>query len=115
MQRVFQAAAWLLALAIVVLSLTPPSYRPTTGTSHSLEHLSIFLAAGAAFGIGYPNRFWILVPALVTYAGAIEIAQLWAPGRHARMSDFLVDAAALCVGIGLSHIFLKFRNAAIRR
>jgi VanZ family protein len=116
MQRAFQAAAWLLALAIVALSLVPPSYRPTSDiTSQSFEHLAIFLALGTAFGLGYTNRFWILAGALVTFSGGIEIAQLWAPGRHARLSDFFVDAAASCIGIGLSRAFLKLRDATVKR
>src|SRR6266511_3389740 len=115
MQRIFQAAGWLLALAIIVLSLIPPSHRPTTGTSQGLEHVSIFLATGAAFGLCYPNRRWILPAALVAFAGAVEIAQLWAPGRHAKMSDFLFDAAASCVGIGLSWTLSKVKDAAAGR
>ena len=110
MQRIFQAAAWLLAATIVVLSLGPPSVRPATGAAHDLEHLLIFLATGIAFGLGYPSRVWLLTIALPIFAAAIEVAQNWVPGRHARMSDFLVDAAA-----SLSYASLKLRAAVIRR
>src|SRR5215471_15404193 len=115
MQRIFQPAAWLLAGTFVVLSLDPPSVRPVTGAAHDLEHLLIFLATGMAFGLGYPRRVWLLTIALPTFAAAIEIAQNWVPGRHARMSDFLVDAAASCFGVGLSYASLKLRAAVIRR
>src|SRR5262245_54302628 len=83
MQRIFQAAAWLLAGIIVVLSLSPASVRPTTGAQHDLEHLLIFLATGMAFGFGYPDRFRLLTIALPTFAAAIEVAQIWAPGCQA--------------------------------
>jgi hypothetical protein len=115
MQRMFQAAGWLLALAIIVLSLVPPSYRPTTGTSQGFEHVTIFLATGAASGLGHPNRSVLLAAALVAFSAAIEIAQFWAPGRHARMSDFLFDAAAACVGIGLAWMLSKLKAAAVGR
>jgi VanZ family protein len=115
MQRIFQPAALLLAGIIVALSLSPASVRPTTGTPHYLEHLLIFLATGMAFGFGYPHRFGLLTIALPTFAAAIEIAQTWVPGRHARMSDLLVDAAASCLGVGLSYAFLKLSAAVIRR
>ena len=105
----------LLAVAIVVLSLSPPSARPTTGAAHGLEHLLIFVATGMAFGFGYPHRFGLLIIALPTFAAAIEVAQNWVPGRHARMSDFLVDAAASCVGVGLSYAFARLKAAVIRR
>jgi hypothetical protein len=39
LQRIFQVAAWLLVLAIVVLSLDPPVSRPITGAGHDFEHL----------------------------------------------------------------------------
>src|SRR6266511_4420999 len=103
MQKIFQAAAWLLAGTIVVLSLSPPSVRPTTGAAHGLEHFLIFLATGMAFGLGYSRRAALLAIALPIFAAAIELAQNWVPGRHARMSDFLVDAASSCLGVGLSY------------
>jgi VanZ family protein len=115
MQRISQAVAWLLAGAIVVLSLSPPSVRPTTGAAHGLEHFLIFLATGLAFGFGYARRAGLLMFALPTFAAAIEVAQNWVPGRHARMSDFLVDAASSCLGVALSYSFLKLRMTAIRR
>jgi VanZ family protein len=34
--------------------------------------------------------------------GAIEILQIWAPGRHARLEDFVVDALACCVGLAVA-------------
>jgi VanZ family protein len=115
MQKIFQAAAFLLAGTIVALSLSPASIRPTTGAPHDLEHVLIFLATGTAFGFGYPHRFGLLTIALLTFAAAIEVAQTWVPGRHARMSDFVVDAAASCLGLGLTYVFSKLRAAIVRR
>ena len=43
-QKVWQVAACLLAIAIVVLSLVPPSHRPITDASHNAEHFAIFWA-----------------------------------------------------------------------
>jgi VanZ family protein len=108
MQKIFRLTAWLLVLAIIVLSLGPPSSRPVTGAGHGLEHLLIFLATGLAFGLGYLRRFWSLSMALLTFAAAIEVAQMWVPGRHARLSDFLADAMASCLGVGLSYLFVKY-------
>ena len=45
-----------LLITNVVLSLVPAHDRPVTAPPHSLEHLTIFFAAGLAFGIGYPQR-----------------------------------------------------------
>jgi VanZ family protein len=47
----------------------------------------------------------------VLFAGAIEFAQMFAPGRHARISDFLVDALAAYLGLALSALVTDFANA----
>ena len=114
LQRFFQVVGWLLTLAIVMLSLGPPSTRPVTGAGHNLEHLFIFVATGAAFGLGYPRRFLLLPVALLAFTGAVEVAQMMVPGRHARLSDFLTDAAASCVGIGLSFVLVKLTAAVAK-
>ena len=85
-RRFFQVIAWALAAAIIFLSIGPASTRPVTGAGHNFEHLTIFLATGMAFGLGYPSRFRLLFVAMFAFSGAVEIAQMMAPGRHARLS-----------------------------
>ena len=113
-QRFFQVVGWLLVVAIVLLSFGPPSTRPVTGAGSNFEHLLIFIATGGAFGLGYPRRHWLVLVALLMFTAGIEIAQLWIPGRHARLSDFLTDAAASCVGIGLSFVLVKLTAAVAK-
>jgi VanZ family protein len=90
--------AWSLAATIAVLSLVPPDLRPGTGVPHILEHFLIFLATGTAFGVAYDPRRGLLAIEMVAFAGAVEIAQLFVAGRHARLSDFFVDAVAASAG-----------------
>ena len=92
-----------LLIAIVVLSLVPAYDRPVTALPHSLEHLTIFFAAGLAFGIGYPQR---IGPSFLRYffTAVIEMAQLVVPGRHARLTDFVVDAVGIMTGLSLGLI-----------
>ena len=101
--------AWTLALAIVVLSLVPPSYRPVTETPHNFEHLAIFFLTGIAFGGGYPGRPFLIAVALVLFSGTVELMQQSVPGRHARLSDFLVDGTA--AGFGTLLVFTAMRLA----
>ena len=98
MQPVVRITAWCLAATIVVISLVPSHLRPETGIPHKLEHLLIFAATGAAFGLGYEAKRGLLAFQLVIFAGAVEIAQLFVPDRHARLSDFLIDAVAISAG-----------------
>jgi VanZ family protein len=97
--RISRALAWASAAAIVILSLVPPSLRPVTGAPHSLEHFAIFALCGFGFGFGYRVVKILEVVALVAFAGLVEVLQLMVPGRHARLTDFAVDAIAGCVGI----------------
>ena len=90
--------AWSLAATIVVLSLVPSELRPETSVPHVLEHFLIFVATGAAFGLGYDASRGRLAIQLVIFVGAVEIAQLFTSSRHARLSDFLVDAVAISGG-----------------
>jgi VanZ family protein len=58
----------------------------------------MYAVTGFAFGVAYELRYATLAIFLVLFAGLVEIAQLFVPGRHARLSDFIVDALAMCVG-----------------
>ena len=105
----FQIAAWLSLLAIVALSLVAPSLRPVTFLPQALEHAAIFGLAGVAAGLGYPNRTERTMLALVAFAGAVEVAQLFVPGRHARLRDFVVDAGAALIGVALAWLVARSR------
>ena len=105
--RLMRAAAWLLITAIAALSLVPPSLRPVTHAGHGIEHIAIFLAAGMAFGLGYHVRHLYLAIGLIAFAGSIEIAQYWVPGRHARMSDFIIDAVSACIGVVAASMIVR--------
>jgi hypothetical protein len=95
---------WLLFAVIIGLSLVPPGFRPETSVPHTIEHAVIFFLAGGAFGVGYAGWRSILYPAAIVFCAAIQLAQLLVPGRHARWSDFLADAAAACIGILVSSL-----------
>ena len=103
-RTICRTAAWLLIFAIAVLSLVQPSYRAVTHAPHNLEHFAIFFATGLAFGVGYPSRPFVLGSTLLIFCAAIEIAQRWVPGRHARLTDFIIDAAAVSIGVSMASL-----------
>ena len=90
--------AWGLAAAVTFATLGPPRYRPHADLGQNGEHALAFVLVGLAYR---KNR---LVTAVVAVAltGTMEILQFWVPGRHARISDFVVDAAAACAGLALA-------------
>ena len=110
-RRLFQIIGWFCVAAIVVLSLVAPSLRPVTMLPHNLEHAAVFIITGVALGLGYPGRIAHYIVMLIVFAGVVELAQFFAPGRHPRVIDFVVDAAAACAGVVLAAIALRLRRA----
>ena len=108
-RRLFQLAGWAFVIAIAALSLVAPSLRPVTALPHDLEHAAIFAITGFALGLGYPSRIQLQMTAMIAFAAVIELAQLYAPGRHARVIDFVVDALAACLGVACAAILLRLR------
>jgi VanZ family protein len=102
MTTIFKAFAWLLAAAVTFATLGPPQFRPHADLGQDGEHALAFVLVGVAFGFAYArNRLLVSVIAVIL-AGAIEILQLFAPGRHARFEDFVVDALAACAGLAFA-------------
>ena len=62
------------------------------------------MATGLAFGVGYGRKPGLVMVALLLFAGTIELAQIVVPGRHARLTDFIVDAVAMCIGVAVTSI-----------
>jgi VanZ family protein len=96
-------ASLLAALALAALTLCPPSMRVQTGLPRLVEHFIGFAVLGALASLA--SRRWILPVfafGLVAIL-ALEAAQLVMPGRHARISDVIVNAVAFSAGlIGLT-------------
>ena len=91
--------AWIIVTGLITVSLVPASLRPGTGVSHNLEHFGSFLLAGIVWCIAYADRLVLWLGTMPVLAGGVELLQIFVPGRHARLSDFAVDALGGCVGI----------------
>ena len=89
--------AWLLAAAVTFATLGPPGLRPHSDLGQDGEHALAFILA-------YRNRRWAVAAFAVVLIGVLELMQFWAPGRHARLEDFLVDAGTACIGLALAAV-----------
>ncbi|MDF0522006.1 VanZ family protein [Bradyrhizobium yuanmingense] len=94
--------AWLLAAAVTFATLGPHGLRPHSDLGQDGEHALAFVMVGLAFGLAYPRRRLLSAAAAVVLIGVLELMQFWAPGRHARLVDFLVDAGTACLGFALA-------------
>lgn len=91
LKSLFRLASWLAFAAIAIVTLDSPEYRPTTMLPHDAEHALAFITAGLLFGLGYPAHRRAVVLGAVPVIGLLEISQMWADGRHARVEDFVVN------------------------
>ena len=104
MLRNARIIAWLLVIILTLLSVVPPWLRPNTNVSHNVEHFAALFVTGLAFGLGYNRRPVMVALVLVLFCAAIETVQLFVPGRHSRLSDFIVDAAAAMAGVTVAFV-----------
>lgn len=115
MTIILRIFAWLLAAAVAFATLGPPRLRPHSDLSQNGEHALAFVLLGLAFGLAYTRHRLLTAVIAVGGIGLIEILQFWAPGRHARLEDFIVDALAACAGLAVAAalvwIFERSRQA----
>jgi VanZ family protein len=102
-----RVVAWVGLGTIIVLTLVPPALRPVSAAPNVVEHFAAFLLAGAAFALGYPQYRFSLFAASIACIAVLELLQLFVPGRHARVSDFVVNAIGACIGIALVRLVAR--------
>jgi VanZ family protein len=100
----FRLAAYALAAAVSCATLGPPGLRPHSNLGQIGEHAFAFGLLGLAFALGYPRHRLPAAVLTAVFCGVLELLQLLAPGRHARLEDFLVDALATLGGFAIVSI-----------
>jgi VanZ family protein len=110
----FRVLAWLLLAAITFVTLGSAQYRPQTTLNHDSEHALAFVLLGIAFGLGYSRRRLAMAAAAVPVIGLIEILQLWAPGRHARLEDFAVNLLTFWAAFAAAGLAARILNLAFQ-
>ncbi|MBN8968237.1 MAG: VanZ family protein [Rhizobiales bacterium] len=98
LRKIFAIAAWLSLAFIVFATLSPAGLRPQVAAA-GLERLAAFAVTGLFFGLAYPRRWALVVGLVLCSACVLELAQVIAPGRHARLPDLLVKLAGGAAGI----------------
>lgn len=100
----------LLMVAVFALSLLPmPALMELPGSGYDkVLHGAAFTVLMIWFaGIVAPRYFWLLAVCLLTYGGAIEVAQSFVPTRFMEWGDLIADAAGVALGWVLSLIGLR--------
>jgi hypothetical protein len=100
----FRCAAWLLVLAIAVVTLAPIGLRPISGVPVSVERFAAFAVIGACFGLGYPKHRFAILLVVIGIIGTLELAQYLVPSRHGHFFDSVVKTAGALLGLAGSLI-----------
>jgi VanZ family protein len=106
--KLAQIAVLTALFAIVALTVVPADERLVTGLGQSAEHFLCFAIVGLAVPFAFPASIKKLLSAAVLFALAIELLQIPLATRHARLSDFLIDALGGCIGIALGHSMMNW-------
>jgi VanZ family protein len=110
----FRLAAYILAAVVGFATLGPPNLRPHSNLGQNGEHAFAFALLGLMFALGYPRHRLLVAVLAAGFCGVLELLQLFAPGRHARLEDFLVDALATLVGFAIVSV-VDFAVISMRR
>jgi hypothetical protein len=103
-----RCAAWLVLIAILIVTVGPIKIRPVTGEPVDIERFLAFFIVGTLFALAYP-RHWISVLTLVVGSAALfELLQRIAPGRHGEIIDFMVKAAGGFAGVAIGSAARRF-------
>lgn len=94
----------ILALLLILVSYLALTPAPPPGLDlgwDKLNHTAAFAALGLAACLslaGWGRQRWLPLSGLLVYGGAIEIGQLFVPGRSCEWSDLLADAIGITLG-----------------
>lgn len=109
--RLWRTLLALLLLVVSVLALTPSSDHGVDLGWDKLNHISAFVALAFSAWLGFdtaPLRQRWSMPLLLAYGGAIELLQLYVPGRSCEWGDLAADALGIVLGVGLARWALQY-------
>lgn len=101
-RRLSRFSGWALMLVIIYATLSGFEQRPSVALLvPDLERGLAFLAAAAAFAIGYPRQRFLIFAAGLAAVISLELAQNWSPTRHGTIHDAWIKAVGLGLGFAL--------------
>ena len=107
-----RSAAWLSILIVLLVTLVPIGWRPTTGLSPNIERFCVMAAVGALFAAAYPRRFWLVVLTLSLTAAMVEPLQFMAAGRHPSFRDVEFKSLGAAIGAVFGYVVASVTGLA---
>ena len=98
----WQLVSLVLAVVVTTLALMPSPPQEVSLGWDKLNHTAAFCALAVVWRLAFPGNAWRwvqLAAGLMALGVAIEVAQLFVPGRQADAADLLADALGAAVGM----------------
>jgi VanZ family protein len=112
-----RVAAWLLLAGIVFATLAPIGLRPMTDAPPNFERAIAYALFGAAFALAYPRRLGLAILIIVVAAIGLELLQMLATTRHARLADAAVKlmggGLGVAAGLAIAHVLRAQRRRQV--
>ena len=114
MTSISRLAALILFAAITFATLSPIDMRPHLGDAN-MERALAYVLFGLALALGFPARLTQTMLFVCVAAGVLELLQVIDPGRHARLQDAVLKAAAGLIGIAIGRIVFALARRPARQ
>jgi len=108
--------AWFSIAVLGVASWLPGDEMIRTGVDGRLEHAAAYLISGLAYFTAYPRRpKWLIAILMTCYAGILELGQLFVPGRHAAILDWLASSGGVLCALLLYDAYHRVYASPLER
>ena len=106
---------WLALAAIAVVTVSPIEWRPGDIFGVNNDRALAFAVLSGLFVYAYPQHWGRVAVAMIGISFGLELAQLLAQSRHARLEDALVKANGAVAGIALMLLAREIRQMFLPR
>lgn len=100
--RVGRGATVIVFLAICWLSVMPSEIAAVDGFNDKAKHVFAFLVLALCISLFWRASRPFVAATLIVYGVAIELVQLFVPGRSASVWDVLADVIGIACGLLLA-------------
>ena len=107
--RLLQILAWLLLVALAIVTVGPIDLRPVTGLPPQLERTIGLMIVGFAFGLAYPRKILLVALLLIASTALFELLQNFEPHRHGRWLDLAAKLIGATIGLALGYAASRLR------
>ena len=99
-EQLLRAAFIACLIVAAILALLPADLMRRTALGGHAEHVIAYLGTAILMGLAFPRGPQLTVQCvlLTMYASALEVGQLYSPGRHASFQDLAFSAAGIVIG-----------------